>query len=102
MGLCTRLALTVPCVLYAVCGLHRCDDQMKLVDGLFLDCCREASQSFPDVVFEEMLIDNAVLKVGGWVVVVYCTSRPLLTTTVSGEGAWGPCVFAWVTLADGC
>jgi len=37
-------------------------DLMKLVDGLFLDCCREASQSFPDVVFEEMLIDNAVLK----------------------------------------
>ncbi len=38
-------------------------DLMKLVDGLFLDCCREASAMYPDVEFEEMLIDNAVLKV---------------------------------------
>jgi isocitrate dehydrogenase (NAD+) len=38
-------------------------DLMKLVDGLFLDCCREAAVDYPDIKFEEMLIDNAILQV---------------------------------------
>jgi isocitrate dehydrogenase (NAD+) len=34
---------------------------MKLVDGLFLDCCREAAKACPEVKYEEMVIDNAML-----------------------------------------
>ncbi len=34
---------------------------MKLVDGLFLDCCREAAAKYPGVKYEEMTIDNAML-----------------------------------------
>jgi isocitrate dehydrogenase (NAD+) len=34
---------------------------MKLVDGLFLDCCRAAAKQNPDIKYEEMIIDNAML-----------------------------------------
>jgi isocitrate dehydrogenase (NAD+) len=34
---------------------------MKLVDGLFLNCCREVAARYPGVVYDEMLIDNAML-----------------------------------------
>jgi isocitrate dehydrogenase (NAD+) len=34
---------------------------MKLTDGLFLNCCREAAARHPGVKFEEMVIDNAML-----------------------------------------
>lgn len=34
----------------------------KLGDGLFLECCREAAKRYPDVRYEEMLIDNAMLQ----------------------------------------
>ncbi len=34
---------------------------MKLVDGLFLDCCRAAAKAYPGVKYEEMVIDNAML-----------------------------------------
>jgi len=34
---------------------------MKLVDGLFLDCCRQAAKAYPNVKYEEMTIDNAML-----------------------------------------
>ena len=33
----------------------------KLGDGLFLECCREAAARYPDVKYEEMVIDNAML-----------------------------------------
>ena len=46
--------------LYPACCFHPVF--RKLVDGLFLECCREAAETFPDIQFEEMLIDNAVLK----------------------------------------
>jgi isocitrate dehydrogenase (NAD+) len=35
---------------------------MKLVDGLFLECCREAAAEYPDIEYDEMLIDNAMLQ----------------------------------------
>lgn len=34
---------------------------MKLVDGLFLNCCREAAKKYPQIKYEEMIIDNAML-----------------------------------------
>lgn len=33
----------------------------KIVDGLFLECCREAAAKFPDIKYEEMVIDKAML-----------------------------------------
>jgi isocitrate dehydrogenase (NAD+) len=35
---------------------------MKMVDGLFLDCCREASKKFPSIKYEEMIVDNACMQ----------------------------------------
>lgn len=34
----------------------------KLVDGLFLDCCREAAKEYPDIEYEEAIIDTAMLQ----------------------------------------
>jgi isocitrate dehydrogenase (NAD+) len=34
----------------------------KLGDGLFLECCREAAKKNPEVKYEEMQIDNAMLQ----------------------------------------
>jgi len=35
---------------------------MKLTDGLFLDCAREVSKAYPDVIFEEMIVDAMCMK----------------------------------------
>jgi isocitrate dehydrogenase (NAD+) len=35
---------------------------MKLVDGLFLECCREAAARYPSIQYEEMVIDKAMLQ----------------------------------------
>lgn len=35
---------------------------MKLVDGLFLQCCREVARDYPDIQYTEMIIDNAMLQ----------------------------------------
>ncbi|CAE7325287.1 unnamed protein product, partial [Symbiodinium sp. KB8] len=35
---------------------------MKLVDGLFLECCREAAAQYPDIKYDEMVIDKAMLQ----------------------------------------
>src|SRR5262249_27010644 len=32
---------------------------MKLSDGLFLKCCREVAAQYPDVTYEELIVDNA-------------------------------------------
>ena len=34
---------------------------MKLSDGLFLDCCREVAAKYPQIKYEEVNIDNAML-----------------------------------------
>lgn len=36
---------------------------MKLTDGLFLECCREVSQKFPDILYNEMIVDNTCMQV---------------------------------------
>jgi isocitrate dehydrogenase (NAD+) len=36
---------------------------MKLTDGLFLECCREVSQGFPDILYNEMIVDNTCMQV---------------------------------------
>ncbi|WP_434347482.1 isocitrate dehydrogenase (NAD(+)) [Myxococcus virescens] len=35
---------------------------MKLSDGLFLDCCRKVGREFPDVTYEEVIIDNLAMQ----------------------------------------
>lgn len=35
---------------------------MKLVDGLFLECAREAAKNYPSVEFEEMIVDNTCMQ----------------------------------------
>jgi isocitrate dehydrogenase (NAD+) len=34
----------------------------KLGDGLFLECCREVSKQYPQIKYEEVMIDNAMLN----------------------------------------
>src|SRR5258706_4031969 len=35
---------------------------MKLSDGLFLDCCRAVAKRFPDVTYDEIIVDNACMQ----------------------------------------
>jgi isocitrate dehydrogenase (NAD+) len=35
---------------------------MKLSDGLFLDCCREVSKGYPEVKYDEIIVDNACMQ----------------------------------------
>ncbi|MFP2957967.1 isocitrate/isopropylmalate dehydrogenase family protein [Myxococcus sp. 1LA] len=35
---------------------------MKLSDGLFLDCCRKVGREFPEVTYEEVIIDNLCMQ----------------------------------------
>jgi isocitrate dehydrogenase (NAD+) len=35
---------------------------MKLGDGLFLRCCREVAQEFPEIAYKELIVDNAAMQ----------------------------------------
>jgi isocitrate dehydrogenase (NAD+) len=35
---------------------------MKLTDGLFLNCCRQAAQEFPHIVFDDKIVDNLSMR----------------------------------------
>jgi len=35
---------------------------MKLSDGLFLDCCRLAAKQYPEIVYDEMIVDNTCMQ----------------------------------------
>jgi isocitrate dehydrogenase (NAD+) len=35
---------------------------MKLSDGLFLDCCRNVAKGFPEVKYDEIIVDNACMQ----------------------------------------
>jgi len=35
---------------------------MKLGDGLFLRCCREMAQEYPDIGYSELIVDNAAMQ----------------------------------------
>lgn len=36
---------------------------MKLSDGLFLQCCRDISKKYPDIEFEDVIVDNFSMQV---------------------------------------
>jgi isocitrate dehydrogenase (NAD+) len=44
-----------------VTAIHKANI-MKLADGLFLRCCREVSQSYPDIAYKELIVDNASMQ----------------------------------------
>lgn len=35
---------------------------MKLSDGLFLDCCRNVAKEYPEVTYDEIIVDNACMQ----------------------------------------
>lgn len=35
---------------------------MKLSDGLFLECCRKVARDFPEITYEEVIIDNMCMQ----------------------------------------
>ncbi|HEY8368722.1 MAG TPA: isocitrate/isopropylmalate dehydrogenase family protein [Thermodesulfobacteriota bacterium] len=35
---------------------------MKLSDGLFLDCCRQVASRYPDIAYDEIIIDNCAMQ----------------------------------------
>ena len=44
-----------------VTAIHKANI-MKMSDGLFLKCCREVASQFPDVQYNELIVDNACMQ----------------------------------------
>ncbi len=44
-----------------VTAIHKANI-MKLADGLFLRCCREVAQRYPDIEYQELIVDNASMQ----------------------------------------
>ncbi|MCC6590021.1 MAG: isocitrate dehydrogenase (NAD(+)) [Bryobacterales bacterium] len=44
-----------------VTAIHKANI-MKLSDGLFLKCCREVAANFPDITYNELIVDNASMQ----------------------------------------
>jgi isocitrate dehydrogenase (NAD+) len=44
-----------------VTAIHKANI-MKLADGLFLRCCREVSQAYPEIGYKELIVDNASMQ----------------------------------------
>jgi isocitrate dehydrogenase (NAD+) len=44
-----------------VSAIHKANI-MKLSDGLFLKCCREVAPQFPEVEYNELIVDNACMQ----------------------------------------
>ena len=44
-----------------VSAIHKANI-MKLSDGLFLDCCRKVAKDFPEVEYDEIIVDNVCMQ----------------------------------------
>jgi isocitrate dehydrogenase (NAD+) len=44
-----------------VAAIHKANI-MKLADGLFLRCCRETADQFPEIQYKELIVDNASMQ----------------------------------------
>jgi isocitrate dehydrogenase (NAD+) len=44
-----------------VTAIHKANI-MKLSDGLFLTCCRETASQFPEIKYNELIVDNACMQ----------------------------------------
>lgn len=51
-----------PWALFHLClALYR-----KLGDGLFLQCCKEVAAGYPDITFDNMIVDNTTMQVSAY------------------------------------
>jgi len=46
---------------HKVTAIHKANI-MKLSDGLFLRCCRETAAEFPEIEYQELIVDNACMQ----------------------------------------
>src|SRR5271154_4275469 len=44
-----------------VAAIHKANI-MKLADGLFLRCCRETAEKYPEIEYKELIVDNASMQ----------------------------------------
>jgi len=44
-----------------VSAIHKANI-MKLSDGLFLDCCRRVAREYPEITYEEVIVDNLCMQ----------------------------------------
>ncbi len=44
-----------------VTAIHKANI-MKLSDGLFLECCRRVARDYPEMTYEELIVDNACMQ----------------------------------------
>lgn len=44
-----------------VSAIHKANI-MKMADGLFLTCCREVQEKYPDIEYNELIVDNACMQ----------------------------------------
>jgi isocitrate dehydrogenase (NAD+) len=44
-----------------VTAIHKANI-MKLSDGLFLECCQRVCREFPEIAYEELIVDNACMQ----------------------------------------
>jgi isocitrate dehydrogenase (NAD+) len=44
-----------------VVAIHKANI-MKMSDGLFLRCCREVAEGFPNIAYSELIVDNACMQ----------------------------------------
>ncbi|CAM4959665.1 unnamed protein product [Rotaria socialis] len=49
------------CSFTKVTAVHKANI-MKLIDGLFIDCCREIAAEYPDIKFDIMIINNTCMQ----------------------------------------
>lgn len=59
----THVAHPVLPVDIAVAKLVSCVPPRKLGDGLFLQCCKEVAARYPQITFENMIVDNTTMQV---------------------------------------
>jgi isocitrate dehydrogenase (NAD+) len=45
----------------SVAAIHKANI-MKLADGLFLRCCREIAEKYPEIQYKELIVDNASMQ----------------------------------------
>lgn len=73
---CSGIGSSFPCHLQCISGV---DNQLlsvlnlpvylcfalyrKLGDGLFLQCCKEVAAGYPDITFDNMIVDNTTMQV---------------------------------------
>jgi Isocitrate/isopropylmalate dehydrogenase len=64
---------------------------MKLVDGMFLNACREVSSKYPYIKYEEMIIDNCCMQVE--VSTIIAREKPqTIRCDVTAKPLWINCI----------